>query len=296
MVSPASIRPFSAPASSLAPLSGVPGGQQLAATSTGGNPTGGGSAQPDTSQMLSSILQIFMLMMQAMLQLLGGGSGGANELSAGMGSHSSGSPLASSGGQSNAASGSLNASPSGGASGGSPAGSGGPTNLLVEGDSLSDTHAAGNFVWAGQVADKLKGQGVQTTNLAHVGDTLAAMKQQAASAPAAQPGKNNVVVLFGGTNDLFQGTSTGEAVNRLKDVASAYKQKGYKVVVLTLPQGGKVQNQGFNDALRNGSGPWDGVIDINQTRLAFGGDGVHIDGSSHQRVAQLVESQIGRFL
>lgn len=171
-----------------------------------------------------------------------------------------------------------------------------PTNLLVEGDSLSDTQAAGNYVWAGQVADALKASDVTTTNLAHKGDTLAQMKKQVADIPAAQDGKNNVAILWGGTNDLNNGTSTADTVKLLQDVTDAYKQKGYQVIVMTLPEGGKIKNKDFNDALRQSHGPWSEVIDVNQAQLKFGPDQIHIDGASQKKVAALVEKELPKFL
>lgn len=118
------------------------------------------------------------------------------------------------------------------------------------------------------------------------------------------------------TNDLFSGASGEDTYNHLSETAQAYKDQGYKVLVLTNIQAGGSGNeaardeerQDLNNRIRSG-GPWDGVVDVaalpefsdsdnsvTSNRNIYAGDGIHLAAGGYSLIADHVEAALNNLL
>ena len=198
-------------------------------------------------------------------------------------------------------------------------GSGNP-NIIFEGDSLS-VDAGGSYT--NQLIKRLADQGIDAHSEATGGDQLRTNVDGDVDGINAQFDPNasdNVVVLWAGTNDLHGGANGEELYNKYKEVAQRYKDKGFKVVVMTsiqLGDGSKggdqekdVERKKFNDLIRQQGGPWDSLVDVgampefsddpnadNVTNSdLYGGDTVHLSGKGYGLIADQVEMAIKQLL
>lgn len=191
----------------------------------------------------------------------------------------------------------------------------GRPQVIIEGDSLS-TSNGGSFTYADQLARRMNGQ-ADFVFKATSGDRLAGGigNDAAANANGFDPSRrDNVVVLWGGTNDLHGGASGQQTYDKLVQAAQKYKYKGFKVVVLTSIQlganhtGEDDQRRIFNDRIRQG-GPWDAVVDVASmpefsdtndaaaaNRQYYAADGVHLTGAGYGLISQKVEQTLQRLL
>ncbi len=196
-----------------------------------------------------------------------------------------------------------------------------PNNPLVviEGDSLS-TGTGGNFSYADQLSNRLddtykfskQATGGDTVRRDILGDV------DTINGLYSDDNQDNVVVLWGGTNDLHGGASGQDTYNKLAEAAQQYKDRGYKVLVLTSIQLGGSQDSSskdaerldFNNRIRNGSNaPWDGVVDVanlpefldtdnsvTENRDVYASDGVHLNTGGYRIISEQVEQALANLL
>ena len=323
--SPATASPLGASATSL-PTQAQPGFSQFSQMPQTGQP-GGGDFLGQMMQMMGMMMSMVMLMMQTVLSQLTankgmpGGTGGlSNPATASALASASPGGTSSTGGSPATGSGANTAAGKNGvittnASATKPAGQGnGKANVLIEGDSLS-TFTGGGYSYADQISKKLGGS-ANFTQLAKGGDMVAGgiSKDAAANANKFDPNaKDNVVVLWGGTNDLFSDRSAKETYDKLAKTAQTYKDKGFKVVVLTSVQFGGPKNsakqdqerRSYNDLIRANNGPWDSVVDVaslpqfsdkddsvTNNHSIYAGDGVHLTQQGYGLISDQVQQAL----
>lgn len=190
--------------------------------------------------------------------------------------------------------------------------------VIFEGDSLS-SYTGNGYSYADQLGARLQDRGIDVQHKATSGDMLTRQIKEDISGikNLYDPSRrDNVVVLWAGTNDLHAGKSGQELYAQYKQTVSEYKKKGFKVLVLTSAQLGSgpetaqdKQRQIFNDLIRKNGGPWDGVVDIGKmpefsdrstTAAAnstyYAGDGVHLTKAGYGLVARQVEKALNQLL
>lgn len=123
--------------------------------------------------------------------------------------------------------------------------------------------------------------------------------------------RDNIVVLWGGTNDLYFGASAATTYSRIVEYATARRAAGYKVIVTTiLPRSGgdipgtfEADRQTVNTNIRNNWATFaDAVADVaantdigeagDDLNLTYYPDGVHLNNTGYAIVADLVRDQI----
>ncbi len=333
------VRPLGLPSAGLSPSVQSLGGQSQGANAASSNPAlfegfgQGGQAgqQPDMFTMMGMLMSSVMMMVMMVISTLSqkgpmgalglsGNPGASGSLAA---SGSSANPAAggaraerSTQGGTNTAAGSGIISTNGSADRPSGGGNGKP-QVIIEGDSLSTGTGSGSFTYADQLAKKMGGQ-ADFVFKATSGDRLGGgIGRDAASNANAfdNSRRDNVVVLWGGTNDLHGGASGADTYNKLVQTAQAYKDKGFKVVVLTSIQLGEnhtaedEQRLDFNNRIRNGGGPWDSVVDVASlpqfsdrndaaagNRQYYAGDGTHLTAAGYGLIADQVQQALNRLL
>lgn len=144
--------------------------------------------------------------------------------------------------------------------------------VIIEGDSLS-TKVGDSFSYADQLNNSAGGR-YDFAFEATGGDMLRHhIKNDVNGINAMHDSsrQDNVVVLWGGTNDLQSGFKADYTYEQLKDRAQKYRDQGFKVVVLTSIQlDGKLnsaekdaERKKFNDLIRNdANAPWAKVVDV----------------------------------
>jgi len=194
-------------------------------------------------------------------------------------------------------------------------------NVVFDGDSLM----------TGVEANTSLGKTYTVHKQAHSGDHLATQIKAGVSNVLAKYDPNsqdNVVVLWGGTNDLVGGASSSTMFANLKAIAQQYKDKGFKVVILTNIQSGPPisdeegagladiaidkKRQAFNKAIREAKDPpWDMVIDVaampefsdkdnavtnNKNYYEKGNNPIHLTGKGYQLIANKVDEGVRQLL
>jgi lysophospholipase L1-like esterase len=187
-------------------------------------------------------------------------------------------------------------------------------NIVLEGDSLTDTRQAGAYShhMAGLFPNKnatfhYRGKG---------GDQLrAGIKNDVAGNNSLfdKNSPNNVMVLWGGTNDLYYGASAEDSYKQLTSLVDQYKAKDWKVVVLTsIQRTGSAkedaERQAFNRKLRQDGGNWDSLVDVAhlpefsdttngvENNKAIYIDGVHLTRQGSKLIADKVQRAIQNVL
>lgn len=130
--------------------------------------------------------------------------------------------------------------------------------VVFEGDSLtSGPNGAPEQAYPAQAMDLLGGRYVWR-NRGGSGQTLVDMARDAALIDHEPRQPVNILVLWGGTNDLRFGASADEVYSRIESYARARRATGYRVLVLTIlprsnsttPEGFEIQRQALNARLR----------------------------------------------
>ena len=188
--------------------------------------------------------------------------------------------------------------------------------ILIEGDSMSDVGFAGAKSYPKKLEAKL-GNKVDFSFRARSGEQVSKQMLAEASTNAKLfdgDRKDNIVVLWGGTNDIYFGETANTAFDGLKKTAQTYKDEGFKVLVLTAAQNGYGANRDhtrktFNDLIRNAQQPpWDEIVDIAKmpefsdendavsNNRKYYADTVHLTETGNQLVSNEVEKAIQKLI
>lgn len=194
--------------------------------------------------------------------------------------------------------------------------------VVIEGDSLS-TSTGGSYSYADQLgksASERYNFSFQATGGDQIGRQIKGDIDTVNGLYDAE-NKDNVVVLWGGTNDLHSGKSAEETFKNLQETAQSYKDKGFKVVVLTSIQlDGKndstaedTERKKFNDLIRNSkngnNAPWASIVDVaslpefSDTNNGVGdsgpyysSDGVHLTQKGYKLISEQVDQALQALL
>lgn len=186
-----------------------------------------------------------------------------------------------------------------------------PPNIVLEGDSLS-VPIAGTYGYS--LKALLAEEGLQLQSEATQSERLDQMLQQVDSVHRRHfdPTKNNVVLLWGGTNDIAAGFTAEQAYQNLLATAQAYKDRGWKVVVLTLiyarpnQSDDNLRRAQFNNkvSLFTPKPPWDALVKLHMLRgfgphdplqadmSFYAGDRLHLNAIGADQVAKEVHTTL----
>lgn len=142
--------------------------------------------------------------------------------------------------------------------------------IVIEGDSLSVRGARGKtvFTWSDQIYEKF-GQRYLFAFHATAGDRLAGQISKQIfqiTAEFDEKSSSNIVILYAGVNDLYIGEKGQKVYEAALRVAGAYKKRGFRVWIATVPPARKVsdvEREKYNALLKTAqSPPWEKVIDF----------------------------------
>lgn len=146
-------------------------------------------------------------------------------------------------------------------------------NIALEGDSLSLLKSTGSYTpYGGILKDRFNGKGATLTDDAISGGTVTGTMTQGISRIAKAYDKNtdqNIIVLWGGTNDLYYGGNAEKTYEGIKNLTQKYKEQGWKVIVATAIQRGDAneatedgERVKLNNLIRQSTGLWDKTVDL----------------------------------
>ena len=177
-------------------------------------------------------------------------------------------------------------------------------NLMCDGDSL--TYGYGSRANRSYPSQLGLSSSIQVWNLGLAGQTMASMVTVAATLvdPNFVSGQTNVLVIWGGTNDLFGGTAPATVYADLSSYISARCSAGWnKIAVLTcLPRTGdnETNRATYNSLITANTAGADVVVDVasnsdlsNDTNgTYFYTDDTHLTAAGYAIVAGMVSSAI----
>lgn len=176
-----------------------------------------------------------------------------------------------------------------------PTGGPGRLNVVLEGDSLTVGYGP-------RFQIMMDGEKTNVNNDAVSDETVVQMLTQVPelSRKYKSDAKDNIMVLWAGTNDLCwgEGGDPVKAFNHLKDLAGAYSRQGFKVMVLTLGYtrpSTMSQANAYNALVKSAKGPWDAVLDLTRIPTLEGlleNDMVHYTPVGYQKIADEVEKSL----
>jgi lysophospholipase L1-like esterase len=189
-------------------------------------------------------------------------------------------------------------------------------NILFEGDSMTvGFNAAGGFSYPAQLLRLLpRLYPSRRKNVATNGHTLTQMTAEQATTDLEYDGTKamNIMVLWGGTNDMADAIVTGTTCHtRLNTYCTSRKTTGWKIVVLTcLPRsaggesaGFETERQSYNTLIRSNYASYahaladvaaisslgDAGVEANAINFA---DRLHLTAAGHSLVAKVVRDAI----
>lgn len=116
----------------------------------------------------------------------------------------------------------------------------------------------------------------------------------------------NIIVLYGGTNDITRSYASQKAYGRIEAFANKYRNLGWKIIVCTLPaiRDYNAERDTVNKLIRNNWTKFaDGIADLGGDAVIgydnadtnttyFTPEGIHFTTAGYQRIASIVEDAL----
>ncbi|MDD5476674.1 MAG: SGNH/GDSL hydrolase family protein [Candidatus Omnitrophica bacterium] len=120
----------------------------------------------------------------------------------------------------------------------------------------------------------------------------------------------NIVVIWGGTNDLWYGVTPAQAYSYLREFCQRQRRLGWKVLVMTMVSRINIDSQKnqYNVLIRNNWTKFaDGIIDIARdinigadgaysNKVYFNADGIHLTDAGYAIIGSIAQTTITDFV